>query len=99
MSTDTAIGQPNATAIIFFFIFIALTLAITWWAARKTNTTEEFFAAGRAISGRQNGFALAGGYAVQAHGILERPSEDVDLFTTMDAEDQFGTAVAGVVAA
>jgi hypothetical protein len=27
------------------------------------------------------GFALAGGYAVQAHGILERPSEDIDLFT------------------
>lgn len=28
------------------------------------------------------GFCLAGGYAVQAHGFLERPSEDVDLFTT-----------------
>ena len=59
---NTAIGQPNTTAIIFFFIFVALTLAITWWAARKTKTTEEFFAAGRSISGRQNGFALAGDY-------------------------------------
>ena len=29
----------------------------------------------------QYGFALAGGYAVQAHGFLHRPSEDVDLFT------------------
>ena len=27
------------------------------------------------------GFALAGGYAVQAHGLLVRPSEDIDLFT------------------
>lgn len=27
------------------------------------------------------GSALAGGYAVQAHGFLDRPSEDVDLFT------------------
>ena len=27
------------------------------------------------------GFALAGGYAVQVHGLVERPSEDVDLFT------------------
>ena len=27
------------------------------------------------------GFCLAGGYAVQAHGFLDRPSEDVDLFT------------------
>ena len=58
----TTVGQPNVTAIIFFFIFIALTLAITYWAARKTKTTEEFFAAGRSISGRQNGFALAGDY-------------------------------------
>lgn len=27
------------------------------------------------------GFALAGGYAIQAHGFLDRISEDVDLFT------------------
>ncbi len=58
----TAIGQPNVTAIVSFFIFVALTLVITYWAARKTKTTEEFFAAGRTISGRQNGFALAGDY-------------------------------------
>jgi cation/acetate symporter len=60
--TSTAIGEPNITAIVFFFIFVALTLAITYWAAGKTRTTEEFFAAGRNISGRQNGFALAGDY-------------------------------------
>jgi len=62
MNTTTAIGEPNTTAILFFFIFVAATLGITYWAARKTKTTEEFFAAGRAISGRQNGFALAGDY-------------------------------------
>jgi hypothetical protein len=38
---------------------------------------------GLAAAGRY-GFALAGGYAVQAHGILQRPSEDVDLFTAWD---------------
>ncbi|HEY5248777.1 MAG TPA: nucleotidyl transferase AbiEii/AbiGii toxin family protein [Dermatophilaceae bacterium] len=27
------------------------------------------------------GFVLAGGYALQAHGLVERMSEDVDLFT------------------
>ena len=59
---STAIGEPNITAIIFFFICVALTLAITYWAARKTKTTEEFFAAGRTVSGRQNGIALAGDY-------------------------------------
>ena len=62
MSAPAAIGAPNATAIGFFILFVALTLGITWWAARHTRTTEEFFAAGRRISGRQNGFALAGDY-------------------------------------
>lgn len=39
------------------------------------------------------GFCLAGGYAVQAHGFVERRSEDVDLFTTRAAESDFPTAV------
>lgn len=43
------------------------------------------------------GFALAGGYAVQAHGLLERPSEDVDLFATQSAEDTFPEAVRAAV--
>src|SRR5258707_5320125 len=30
------------------------------------------------------GFALAGGYAVQAAGFLQRPSEDIDLFTVWE---------------
>ncbi len=55
-------AEPNVTAILFFVVFVALTLVITWWAARRTKTTEEFFAAGRSISGPQNGFALAGDY-------------------------------------
>lgn len=33
------------------------------------------------------GFALAGGYAVQAHGFLTRPSDDVDLFTSTERTD------------
>ena len=36
----TSLGQPNTTAILFFFLFIALSLGITWWAARRTRTTE-----------------------------------------------------------
>ena len=43
-------------------LFIAVTLGITWWAARRTRTTEQFYAAGRTISAGQNGFALAGDY-------------------------------------
>jgi hypothetical protein len=45
------------------------------------------------------GFALAGGYAVQAAGLLQRPSEDVDLFTAWDRRDEFTEAVTAVAAA
>jgi cation/acetate symporter len=61
-AADTAIGQPNAIAMAFFFVFISITLAITFWAAKRTRTTEHFYAAGRTISAGQNGFALAGDY-------------------------------------
>jgi cation/acetate symporter len=58
----TKIGEPNVVAMVFFFIFIAITLYITYRAARRMRTTEEFYAAGRTISAGQNGFALAGDY-------------------------------------
>ena len=45
------------------------------------------------------GFALAGGYAIQAHGFLDRPSADVDLFAEASAELNFPEAVDAVVAA
>ena len=58
----TRIGEPNLVAMGFFFLFITTTLAITWWAARRTRTTEQFYAAGRTVSPGQNGIALAGDY-------------------------------------
>ncbi len=45
------------------------------------------------------GFALAGGYAVQAHGFLTRLSSDVDLFAEASAELDFAKAVDTVIAA
>jgi cation/acetate symporter len=61
-TAETTIGQPDALAMVFFFVFISITLAITFWAAKRTRTTEHFYAAGRTISAGQNGFALAGDY-------------------------------------
>jgi cation/acetate symporter len=61
-AATTRLGEPNRLAMAFFFAFIAVTLGITYWAARRTRTTEEFYAAGRTISAGQNGFALAGDY-------------------------------------
>jgi hypothetical protein len=45
------------------------------------------------------GFALAGGYAVQAHGFLNRMSADVDLFAEASGEFDFSEAVAAVTSA
>lgn len=55
-------GTADPVAIAFFGIFIAITLGITWWAARRTRTAEHFYAAGRSVTAGQNGFALAGDY-------------------------------------
>ena len=52
----------NGISIAFFFVFMALTLLITYWAAKRTNTTEQFFAAGGEITAWQNGWALAGDF-------------------------------------
>lgn len=52
----------NAISIGFFFAFMALTLLITYWAARRTRTTEHFFAAGGEVTPWQNGWALAGDF-------------------------------------
>jgi cation/acetate symporter len=56
------IGQANPTAIMFFIAFVVSTLMITWWAAKRTRTTKDFYAAGRSVTGFQNGLALAGDY-------------------------------------
>jgi len=41
----------------------------------------------------QFGFVLAGGYAISANGMGDRPSKDVDLFTNRADPDQFAAAV------
>jgi hypothetical protein len=50
-------------------------------------------------AGGRYGFALAGGHAVAAHGILQRPSEDVDLFADWQQRADFPAAVDEVIAA
>jgi hypothetical protein len=42
---------------------------------------------------------LAGGHAIAAHGILQRPSEDVDLFADWQRRADFPVAVDAVIAA
>ena len=45
-----------------FGVIIAITMGITVWASKTTHSTSEFYAAGRSVSGIQNGWAIAGDY-------------------------------------
>src|ERR687889_2064345 len=59
---ETTLGTPTLSAILSFLVIVALTLAVTYWAARRTRSASDFYAAGRSISPLQNGLALAGDY-------------------------------------
>lgn len=59
---QTSLGTTDPVAIFFFLVFIAITLGITYWAAKRSKTTAQFYAAGRSISGLQNALALSGDY-------------------------------------
>ena len=52
----------NTTAIAMFLVFVAVTLGITYWAAKRTQTAQDFYAAGRSVTGFQNGLAIAGDF-------------------------------------
>ena len=55
-------GSNSALNISIFLIFILITLVIVFRASRSTRTTSDYYAAGRAFTGPQNGIALAGDY-------------------------------------
>ena len=81
------IGKIGPTAIIFFFVFIAVSLGITYWAARRTRTTSDFFVAGGGITAWQNGFALAGDFMSAASflgiaGLVAKSGFDGLLYST-----------------
>ena len=50
----------NTTAVVVFAVILAVTLAITYWASKRASSTAEFYAAGRGITGTQNGLAISG---------------------------------------
>jgi cation/acetate symporter len=52
----------NFTAIAMFVGFVVITLFITYWAAKRTRSRADFYAAGGGITGLQNGLAIAGDY-------------------------------------
>src|SRR6201990_1807698 len=59
---DSANMAANPAAIAMFVGFVAATLVITYFSARKSSGASGYFAAGRRITGWQNGLAVAGDY-------------------------------------
>ncbi len=49
-------------SMLMFGGFVAVTLVITYWAAKRNTGAQHYFAAGRSIKGWQNGIAVAGDY-------------------------------------
>jgi cation/acetate symporter len=59
--------QPvNPTAIAMFALFVGISLLVTWWAARRTRSAKDFYAAGSDLKGFQNGLAIAGDHTSAA---------------------------------
>lgn len=56
------ITTTNPTAIAMFVGFVTATLVITFYSAKKSSGSSAYFAAGRRITGWQNGLAVAGDY-------------------------------------
>jgi len=55
-------ADVNELALGIFAIVVAITLGITYWASKRVTTATDFWAAGRGLTGVQNGFAIAGDY-------------------------------------
>jgi len=55
------VGEPIVN-ISIFLAFVVVTLYITFRASRNNKTAADYYAAGRTITGSQNGLAIAGDY-------------------------------------
>ncbi|OKA06833.1 solute symporter family protein [Amycolatopsis regifaucium] len=55
-------GSSPALNITIFGLFVLVTLFVVFRASRNTKTASDYYAAGRAFTGPQNGVAIAGDY-------------------------------------
>src|SRR3712207_708618 len=56
------LAAVNVEALVIAGIVLAITLGITYWASQRMTGTDTFWAAGRSITGFQNGLAISGDY-------------------------------------
>jgi cation/acetate symporter len=58
----TVLAAVNVEAVVIFAIVLGITLGITYWASKRAQSAVGFYAAGRQITGVQNGLAISGDY-------------------------------------
>jgi cation/acetate symporter len=58
----TVFAAVNVEALVIFGIVLSITLGITYWASKRASSAVGFYAAGRQITGVQNGLAISGDY-------------------------------------
>src|SRR5215204_1141216 len=58
----TVVAAVNVEAVVIFAIVLSITLGITYWASKRAQSAVGFYAAGRQITGVQNGLAISGDY-------------------------------------
>ena len=54
--------SSESLSTILFLAVVAVTIGITFWASRQTQTAADYYAGGRSFSGFQNGLAISGDY-------------------------------------
>lgn len=55
-------GVAQIVGILLFVGIVGATIYITFWAAKRNKSTDDFYTAGGTLTGWQNGLALAGDY-------------------------------------
>ena len=55
-------ADVNELALSIFGVVVAITLIVTYFASKRVASATDFWAAGRGLTGVQNGFAIAGDY-------------------------------------
>src|SRR3712207_404422 len=58
----SVLAAVNVEAVVIFAIVLSITLAVTYWASKRMTGATSFYAAGRQITGFQNGLAISGDY-------------------------------------
>jgi cation/acetate symporter len=62
LKKQVTLKANKAITLSMFAVIISITLGVVVWAAKRTKTTADFYAAGGGITGTQNGWAIAGDY-------------------------------------